>query len=130
MDGINKLVLYVDDDADDRMLMVEALEVVTTEYQFITAQNGPEALMHLRETKEKPGLVILDLNMPGMNGMEVLQEIKSDDTLRNIPVVVFTTSPNPADQKACAVFGVDMITKPISFKGLTETVRKMLDLCI
>jgi len=76
----------------------------------------------------RPSLIILDLNLPGTDGRELLHRIKQDDTLRLIPVVVFTTSNNPKDIEACYRYGVNSyIVKPINFDQLKRTIQVLLD---
>lgn len=124
------MVLYVDDDAEDRMLMTEALQIVDPRYKLITVHDGPQALHFLNNRKrDPPCLLILDLNLPGMDGIGLIDKIRQDKVLGTIPVVVFTTSSSSTDQNACASFGVDMITKPISFSDLTRIVKKLLSYC-
>jgi CheY-like chemotaxis protein len=124
------VVLYVDDDADDRLLLADALQLEAPDYQIQTAENGNEALVHLRSCADSlPCLVIIDLNMPGMNGKELIRHIKEDHLLQTLPVVAFTTSANPLDRQACDRWGVDMITKPLTFSNLKETVGILLQYC-
>lgn len=127
--GSEQKVLYVDDDADDRMLLSDAFRVASPTYQTIELASGHEALRYLYDQADLPCLVILDLNMPGMSGKEVLFEMRKSEKLRNLPVVVFTTSSNPADQKEFASLGIDMITKPASFAELTRTVKVLTSYC-
>jgi len=124
------VVLYVDDDAEDRMLMADALHIVAPHYKLITANDGPQTLHFLNNRKSAlPHLLILDLNLPGMDGIGIIDKLQKDKILGTIPVVVFSTSSSPAEQNACARFGVDMITKPISFSDLTRIVEKLLSYC-
>jgi CheY-like chemotaxis protein len=124
------VVLYVDDDADDRLLLADALQLEAPEYQIKTAQNGNDALALLRSGADGlPCLVIIDLNMPGMNGKELIRHIKEDNDLQSLPLVAFTTSANPMDRQACDRWGVDMITKPLTFSNLKETVGILLQYC-
>jgi CheY-like chemotaxis protein len=76
-----------------------------------------------------PGLIILDLNLPGMDGIGIIDKLQQDKVFGSIPIVVFTTSASPTDQNTCARYRVDMITKPISFSVLTDTVKKLLSYC-
>lgn len=127
--GSEQKVLYVDDDADDRMLLSDAFRVASPTYQTIEVGSGPEALKYLTEESQLPCLVILDLNMPGMSGKELLYEMRKNEKLRQLPVVVFTTSSNPSDQKEFAAMGIDMITKPASFAELTKMVKTLTNYC-
>src|SRR5262245_36492420 len=102
MSAINRtpVILMADDDADDRLLANDALLDCAFEGQVHFVEDGEELVSYLRrsgkysapEKNPRPGLILLDLNMPRKNGKEVLREIKADPALRQIPVVVFTTS--------------------------------------
>jgi CheY-like chemotaxis protein len=98
--------------------------------------DGDDALDFLYRTGEyidpanapRPGIILLDLNLPGTDGREVLEEIKQDDELKIIPVVVFTTSSNPRDIEACYQHGVSgYIVKPIDINQLMRTVQIFLN---
>ena len=124
------VVLYADDDADDRSLLTDALDLVAPGFIIDTVEDGFKALAYLNTKKPHlPCLLILDLNMPGMNGKEVIQIIKNDPALESLPIVAFSTSSNPQDVVECANYGVDMITKPITFAELQVTLKKMLSYC-
>jgi len=130
-DPSDHVILYVDDDADDRMLLTDAINITFPIYEAIGVSDGIEALQYLNKhrSSQLPCLVILDLNMPGMNGKEVLREMKKNEELLKIPVVIFTTSSNPSDKKEFADMGVDMITKPATFSELTAMIKKLLGYC-
>jgi CheY-like chemotaxis protein len=98
--------------------------------------NGDHALAFLyrtgrytnHETSPRPGMIVLDLNLPGTDGREVLHRIKQDDKLKTIPVVVFTTSNNPQDIQDCYKYGVNSyIVKPINFVQLKRDVQILVD---
>lgn len=98
--------------------------------------NGDQALAFLyrtgayedRQRSPRPGLIVLDLNLPGTDGREVLRRIKQDETLKTIPVVVFTTSNNPQDIEDCYQYGVNSyIVKPINFGQLKRDIQAIVD---
>ncbi|WP_427156773.1 response regulator [Aliinostoc sp. HNIBRCY26] len=98
--------------------------------------NGDQALAFLYrtgkytnpETAPRPGMILLDLNLPGTDGREVLRRIKQDGNLKTIPVVVFTTSNNPKDIEDCYKYGVNSyIVKPINFAQLKLDVQMLVD---
>lgn len=98
--------------------------------------DGDEALDFLYHTGEyidpakapRPAIILLDLNLPGTDGREVLEQIKQDDALKSIPVVVFTTSSNPKDIDACYRYGVNgYILKPININKLMKTLQIFSD---
>ncbi len=125
-----RVILYADDDADDRMLLSSTFQTVAPNVKFEMVPDGFKALDFLEQRKEKlPCLVILDLNMPGMSGKEVLQRLKATTEFNAMPIVVFTTSANPADKAECARYGVDMITKPVDIDELTRTAHELLSYC-
>ena len=128
------VILLADDDPDDRMLTKRALEKNRLANRVHTVGDGEELIDYLRrrgpyaETGQapRPGLILLDLNMPRMDGREALQEIKSDPELRHIPVVVLTTSDAEQDVLESYDLGVNaFITKPVTFEELAEAVRVM-----
>jgi CheY-like chemotaxis protein len=125
-------ILMADDDADDRMMAKEALEecLLANDLRFV--EDGVELLSYLRRqgryaapgAAPHPGLLLLDLNMPKMDGREALREIKADPTLRRIPVVVMTTSRAEEDIYRTYDLGVSSyIAKPVTFEGLVEVMR-------
>jgi len=91
-------VLIIDDNIGDILLMQHALSKNGKNIQFRSALNGAESLAMLRESSYLPHLVLLDINMPGMSGIEVLRRIRSDEHLRDIPVVIVTHSSLDSDR--------------------------------
>jgi CheY-like chemotaxis protein len=125
-------ILWVDDDADDLQLMQEILAKKKKEYKIIEAHNGREALAHLDAAKEKnelPCLIILDINMPVLDGKETLAIIKAHDVYKTLPVVVFTTSESELDKKYCQRYATEMVTKPPTFNTLGSALEKLLKFC-
>jgi CheY-like chemotaxis protein len=125
-------ILCVDDDADDLQLLHESLKGASEDYVVLEANNGRKALDILHQLKASgnpPCLIILDINMPILNGKETLSIIKKDEVLKSIPIVVFTTSGNEADFRFCTVHGVEMITKPPNFHNFKSVVQKLLKFC-
>ena len=128
------IILIADDDAEDRMLVKEALDEsrLTNHMQFV--ENGEELMDYLHNRgkyadKQKyptPGLILLDLNMPKKDGREALKEIKGDDHLRVIPVVVLTTSKAEEDILRTYDLGVSsFITKPVTFASLVDVMKTL-----
>jgi CheY-like chemotaxis protein len=124
-------ILLADDDEEDRELARDALQDsrLANEMQFV--DDGQDLLDYLRhegrwapEDSPRPGIILLDLNMPRKDGREALQEIKADHSLRRIPVVVLTTSKDEADVLATYDLGVSsFITKPVTFGGLVDVMK-------
>jgi len=127
-------LLLADDDPDDRLLARQALEKSRLANDLRCVEDGEELLDYLRrrgkyaDPKEspRPGLVLLDLNMPRKDGREALREIKSDPKLRDIPVVVLTTSKAEEDIARSYNLGVNSyITKPVKFSALVEVMKAL-----
>jgi CheY-like chemotaxis protein len=126
-----RIVLCVDDDPDDRELIRNAIFKVDPSYTVAHATNGKEAIQFLNraDQTERPCLVIMDINMPVMDGKQALLEIKKNKSWDDIPVVVFTTSSHPADQSFCEGLGVELITKPANFRQITHEAERLLQHC-
>jgi CheY-like chemotaxis protein len=126
-------ILIADDDADDRMMAKDALEECRLANPIDFVEDGIELLHYLRGqgrytglARRKPGFIILDLNMPKMDGREALREIKADPELRRIPVVVMTTSQAEEDIYRTYDLGVNsFVTKPVTFDGLVAVMRTL-----
>lgn len=98
VDARNKIIFLIEDNRGDIRLIQEALKSTTAQYEVVVARDGVEAMNYLRQDGEiRPDLILLDLNLPKKDGREVLAEIKSDSSLKHIPVVVLTTSRNEED---------------------------------
>ena len=124
-------VLLVEDNADDAALTTRALEQAKVRNRVRLAVTGVEALAILRREGEhlrasRPDLILLDLDLPAKNGREVLGEIKADDELRDIPVVVVTGSQASADiVQAYRLHANAYVTKPIDAKAFLEAVNSI-----
>lgn len=127
-----KTVLCVDDDPDDIEMVCTVIKEIDPSFNIIYAENGLEAhklLLSAKATKDFPCLIILDINMPVMNGKETLIRIKKDDDLCCIPVAMFTTSSNPSDKTFYSQFGVELVTKPTNMDNIFTEVKKLLSYC-
>lgn len=120
-----KSILLVEDDHVDVMSIKRALKEIKVTNPLYVAGNGEEALELLRDRKrEKPGIILLDLNMPRMNGIEFLKIIKEDDLLKKIPVVVLTTSKEEQDKIESFSLGVSgYMIKPVDYIKFVEMVK-------
>jgi CheY-like chemotaxis protein len=118
-------ILIVDDDEDDRDLFCDAVNVVDPEITCIRARNGEEALNGLKADHiSKPSLIFLDLNMPRVNGVQFLREIKKIPALDRIPVIIYTTSKLKEDREITRKLGaVHFITKPSSLRELCNEIE-------
>ena len=120
-------ILLADDDEDDCFLFVEALQEIQIATKLTTVRNG-EQLLYLLESMEEelPHVLFLDLNMPRKDGRTVLKEIKSDPVLRQIPVVVLTTSKADEDVYRSYDLGVNSyIVKPVTFEALVDILQTL-----
>ncbi|MBO9562128.1 MAG: response regulator [Niastella sp.] len=125
--AIFSTVMYVDDDAEDRMLFADAVKAIDGEYHLEMASDGLDALSMLKNPgAHLPSLLIVDLNMPGMGGLELIRSLKTDSRLADLPTIVFTTSGSSTDRQECARYGVEMHTKPLTFGELKQSVQKLL----
>jgi CheY-like chemotaxis protein len=127
-------ILMADDDADDRQLTREALEDARLINDIRFVENGEELIEYLRRQGRytppaeapRPGLILLDLNMPRKDGRTVLKEIKQDPDLRTIPVVVLTTSKSDEDVYRSYDLGVNSyIVKPVTFDALVDVLQTL-----
>jgi CheY-like chemotaxis protein len=124
-------ILLADDDADDRMLAQEALQESRLANDLHIVEDGEQLLDYLYRRGKfadsdapRPGLILLDLNMPRKDGREALREIKADPNLRSIPIVVLTTSKAEEDIYRTYDLGVNsFITKPVTFDGLVQVMK-------
>jgi len=124
-------ILMADDDADDRLLAKDALAECKLANELIFVENGEELLdfLHRRgkfagSALPRPGLILLDLNMPRKDGREALREIKMDPDLRRIPVVVLTTSKADTDISQIYELGANsFISKPVTFESLVNVMK-------
>ena len=126
------VILIAEDDPDDRMLTIRALEQNRLANAIKWVEDGEELMDYLHRrgaygddgSAPRPGLILLDLNMPRMDGREALQAIKADPELRRIPVVVLTTSRAEQDVVQSYDLGVNaFVTKPVTFEELANAIR-------
>jgi CheY-like chemotaxis protein len=129
-------ILIVEDSNEDFEAIQRFLQRSPIAIPIQRCVNGEQALAFLyrtgsyvnRQIAPRPGLIVLDLNLPGTDGREVLRRVKQDDNLKIIPVVVFTTSDNPKDIADCYQYGVNSyIVKPINFAQLKQDVQTLVD---
>jgi CheY-like chemotaxis protein len=128
------IILVADDDPDDRLLTKEALEESRMANKLYFVENGEELLDYLFhrgkysnvDISPRPGIILLDLNMPKKDGREALKDIKAEPSLRQIPVVVLTTSKAEEDIYRSYDLGANsFITKPVTFDSLVEVMKTM-----
>lgn len=122
------VVFLADDDADDRAMFEEVIHEVDPAIQLICAEDG-EALLNMLHSEKNalPHLLFLDLNMPNKNGKECLEEIRKSDRLKNIPVIIYSTSSSPKDIDDTFEKGANLyVRKPSSFQELRFIARAVL----
>jgi CheY-like chemotaxis protein len=116
-------ILLVEDNRVDAQLIAEALKDANFLYHLEIVSDGEAAIQHLRTREFNPDLVLLDLNLPKVTGIEVLQTIKQDPYLRVIPVIILSNSTAPTDVAACyAAHANAYIRKPLGFDGLAAVL--------
>ena len=130
----SKIILLAEDNPDDVTLTLRALKKSKIMNEVVVAQDGVEALDYLfgtgkyagRDTRVLPQVVLLDLKMPRMDGLEVLQRVRSDERTRLLPVVVLTTSSEDKDRVESYKLGANSyIRKPVNFEQFVDAVQKL-----
>ncbi len=118
--------LLVDDDTDDALLFGEVLEDVNPTIRLLTATDGIKALEALSNDDDIPEIIFLDLNMPRMDGKECLAEIKADERLKDVKVIIYTTSSHSADVEQTMQMGATaFITKPSNIHDLRNILSSI-----
>lgn len=124
---MDKYIIYVDDDDDDRLVMEHAFEDLP-EYELLIFDSGTQLIDFTQaERQDLPALIILDINLLSHSGLELLALVRKDTVYTTIPVVMFTTSANPADRKASEAQGAKLVTKPASYQEMIATCKSLLD---
>lgn len=132
--GSNKTILLVEDNPDDEALAIRALKRNHISNEVVVARDGVEALDYLfgtgmyegRDVNIKPTVVLLDLKLPRIDGLEVLQRLRQDDRTKIVPVVVMTTSSEEQDRIDSYQFGCNsFIRKPVNFMQFSEAIRQL-----
>ena len=128
-----KYILIGEDDKDDQELLKDVFLEIDPDYELKFVNNGPEVLAALEKMDEHqlPCLIILDYNMPGMNGADILAELGAHTPYANIPKIVWSTSGADKYQKICRDRGaIDYVIKPSNIKELEKIARYMLSVCV
>jgi CheY-like chemotaxis protein len=126
------LILCIDDDAEDVEMLKEAVQAVNVSYDLLQATDGQLGISMLKEMAakgEKPCLIVLDINMPRMDGRETFIALKKEPLLADIPTVIFSTSSSPLDKMFFSKKNVEYFVKPIDFKKLSSVANAFLNLC-
>ena len=121
-------IIFVDDDEEDHLILFEYFRDVGKEKQVKFIKNGQEALRYLNDIPDDaqlPRLIVLDLNMPILNGTQTLLQIKKNARLKNIPVVIFSTSENENEKRKCLSMGAnEYLVKPTNYMDGVKLVEK------
>lgn len=124
-----KQILLIEDDEDDQLFFKDAIDELHLSIALQIARHGAEAIQLLSTSPHLPDLIIMDINMPAMDGMECLKRLKTNSRLQAIPVVIFTTSQNPADaHKALSLGASHFEVKPPTFTLLKKNIAGILSL--
>ncbi|PKA82613.1 CheY-like chemotaxis protein [Ulvibacter sp. MAR_2010_11] len=120
-------ILFIEDDLVETMKMHRTLEKLELNHTIHEAKNGEQALAFLKSTDRFPDIILLDLNMPKINGIEFLKILKDDDKIKYIPTIVLTTSHNRKDVLECYKVGIaGYIIKPLNYKDYVYKIDKLL----
>lgn len=128
----NKTILCVDDDQDDLVMLREVIQEMHYNYEIVEAYDGIlalEILSKMHAEDNLPCLIVLDINMPRMDGKQTLVALKQNPAYATIPVVVFSTSSSVMDKTFCAAKKVEMITKPFDYATLFNVAGTLLSYC-
>lgn len=129
LQGNKYKIFYTEDDIDDQDFFKEVVGEIDGNHDVYLQNHGDELMQLLLSPPPKPDVIFLDLNMPQKNGFEVLQEMRSDEKLSKIPVVVFSTSNNEDSIKACEKLGASLyVCKPESYHTYKQTLGSLLSM--
>jgi CheY-like chemotaxis protein len=128
MDNGQIHVLLADDDEDDRLFFKEAFEEIKIKTKVTLVKDGVELMKYLSsDSRPKPHILFLDLNMPRKSGIECLLEIRSNDHLKDIPIAIYSTSSSEEDIENTFIKGANVyITKPSEFKELKQILEEVI----
>lgn len=121
-------ILLIEDDTIEVMKFIKVIDTLNLKHQVMESRNGEEALEILENTKELPDIIVLDLNMPKVNGIEFLSSLKGNSNLKYIPTIILTTSNNPKDILECYKIGIaGYILKPLKYEDYVMGIKKVLE---
>lgn len=121
-------ILLIEDDTIEVIKFNRVLKTLGLNHTIVEAENGEDALVKLKEKETNPDIVILDLNMPKLNGIEFLRILKNDTQLQHIPAIVLTTSNNHTDILECYKIGIaGYLLKPLKYEEYVDRIQKILE---
>ena len=121
-------VLLVEDNLIEVMKMKRTISLLELQHNIKEAKNGEEALKALEDKSNLPDIILLDLNMPKINGIEFLKILKADDDLKHIPTIILTTSSNQKDLLECYKTGMSgYVLKPLKYEEYVQKINTVLD---
>ncbi len=118
-------IIYVDDDFDDKELMKELFTPIS-EYNLVILDDGLDLLQYLQKRADVPALIILDINMPVVDGKKSIRTLKESKRYKDIPVVMYSTTTNAQEIEWYKLLGVDVITKPTSYADFQAITEKFI----
>ena len=127
-----KFILLGEDDVDDQEILEEIFTSVAPSFRLQFINNGKKLVLHLEETKDDqlPCLILLDYNMPELNGAEILETLNGNHRLQRVPKIIWSTSNAPAYKRTCLELGAsDYLVKPSKINALEEMVRHIVSYC-
>lgn len=120
-------IFYADDDEEDREIFCDAMRQINPSIEVVLSKDGEQALEILSVQKRLPDFIFLDINMPRMNGLECMSRLKSDEHLKKIPVIIYSTTPDHTEAKQILLLGAEaFIQKQYSFERLIESLQDVL----
>lgn len=132
-DSPSKFILIGEDDADDQEMLKEVFSSIDSSFILFFVNNGGEILSALGKLRndQMPCLIVLDYNMPGLNGADILRELGSNERYKHIPRIVWSTSASEKFRKLCLELGAaDYVIKPNNVNDLEKIARYMLSVCV
>ena len=123
------VIVYVDDDLDDQEVLTESFQHITT-HSLLTFRTGAGLLEYLAADMGPVALIVLDINMPGMDGLSVLRALRSSAHHPRTPVVLFSTARSPQNLQSAELMGVSVLAKPTNYQEALDAGKRMVSLCV
>ncbi len=128
----SRYIIFADDDADDLELITGFFKQYNRTVNVLEFRDGREVIKFLDDfatTTSIPLLIVLDINMPRLNGKETLKAIRKHPDYKHIPVVLYTTSTNDADEEFCRQYGASWVSKSLTIDGVRQTAKVLAEFC-